>query len=63
MHLYKRINLIFLSCLSLITYITHLYLIYGIFAQPEMTLNFEKCRCSNCFKILLYIPYISLMSL
>ena len=43
---------IVLTCLFLITYITHIYLIYGIFAYPDTTLNFEKYRRSKCFEIL-----------
>ena len=33
---------IFLTCPLLITYITDIYLIYGIFAYPVTILNFEK---------------------
>ena len=55
----KKLSLNFLTGLFFITHITYIYLIYDIFAQPEMTLNFEKCRYLNCFKILYvsFAPY------
>ena len=60
MSLYKRIVFkFFLTYLFLITYITHVYLIYGVFAYPDTTLNFEKYRRSKCFKVLLYVYYMS----
>ena len=40
---YKEIVLnTFLTCLFLIIYINNIYLIYGTFAYPDTTLNFEN---------------------
>ena len=43
MHLYRGIvDIFFLTCLFLITHITDIYLIYGIYACADTTSNFEK---------------------